>query len=155
MSWAEEHYIEAGLLSLLFVAVIVAVRFVVTSIRGRRVTNTTGAAEGLGHGQAVIDPSPRSGSTSSRSQELNGGRDVTEGGPAQTFMEGPEMHQGSQGDPQVRRILQDYYGMPPMDFPNLKTAFLIFVAVIIPILYIARILRSFMINSSKLQRQSI
>ena len=46
MSWAEEHYIEAGLLSLLLlVGVIVAVRFVVTSIRGRRVTNTTGAAE--------------------------------------------------------------------------------------------------------------
>ena len=49
MSWAEEHYIEAALLSLLLlVGVIVAVKFVVTRIRGRgrRVTNpNTGAAE--------------------------------------------------------------------------------------------------------------
>ena len=98
MSWAEEHYIEAGLLSLLLlVGVIVAVRFVVTSIRGRRVTNTTGAAEGLGNGQSFTDSEgPRSSSMSrSGSEELNGGRGVTAGEPGQSVMEGQGADRGA------------------------------------------------------------
>ena len=71
------------------------------------------------------------------------------------------MYQGADGGSEGNSVAQELYDIYEpvhrmgMEAPDLKTVFLIFVVVIISILYMAKMLTSFMINSSKLQKQSI